>query len=140
LPRGVESFTYAPLKAVIARFGLFGTDPNRVSRVSRVRIHPWLTGAAGCGAFVVMRESLAAPCYPPDAMKPGDLDPLGMGLVPDLRCAECHRDRHSEYMNADDVVVEMDGVHREITGVPCSCGATRIELRWLGGTDDPDIF
>jgi hypothetical protein len=72
-------------------------------------------------------------------MKPGDLDPLGMGLVPDLRCTGCHRDRYGEYMAADDVVLELDPRYRAITGVPCACGETRIELGWLP-PDPPDIY
>lgn len=66
-----------------------------------------------------------------DAMRPDDLDPLGMGLLPSLKCKACQRDRYNEYMHAPaaDVVAVEGG--SEILGVPCACGATLIEHGWF---------
>lgn len=66
------------------------------------------------------------------AMRPDDLDPLGLGLLPALKCKACQRDRYKEYMDAPAAdVIQRDG-DSEIVGVPCACGATLIEHGWFG--------
>jgi hypothetical protein len=63
-------------------------------------------------------------------MRPADLDPLGLGLMPKLTCAGCQRDRYNDYMQAPEAdVVQRDG-GSEVRGRACVCGATLIEHGW----------
>lgn len=60
-----------------------------------------------------------------------DPDPEGMGLVADLRCVTCKRDRYAECVRSEKAdVLQGPGVC-EIKGVPCTCGATLIGIEWL---------
>lgn len=94
------------------------------------RVAPW---AATCAAVAAPLTS----CYADSAsvMSPQyNPDPFGMGLVPDLRCAGCERDRYEECVISDEAdVLQGPGVC-EIKGVPCTCGATLIRNGWLEGS------
>lgn len=67
-----------------------------------------------------------------------DPDPYGMGLVADLRCVGCQRDRSRECVSSDEADVLQGAGVCEIKGVPCICGATLIRNGWLVGSPHDD--